>query len=104
MDWRSLIAILALVALLVIVRVLIFSRWRSYRLGHRQAAALHAAVVPLLMVAAFTFVGAPREGFLLVVGSALFTFGSTYLIAVFFLRAFGGEMDPPSSRGYRRRP
>jgi hypothetical protein len=104
-DWPSFIAIIALVALLVVVRLLIFSRWRSYRLSHRQAAALYASVAPLVILASFAIMGIPGLAELVFyVGLALFAFGSTYVIAVFFLRAFGGEMDPPASRGYRRRP
>jgi hypothetical protein len=103
-DWPSFVALVALVALLAVGRLLILSRWRSYRLSHRQAAALYAALVPLLLVAGFAFMGASGQGFVLIVGVALAAFASTYAIAVFFLRAFGGEMDPPASRGYRRRP
>ncbi len=41
---------------------------------------------------------------LFLAGLVVFTFATTYPIALFFLRMFGGEMDPPTSPGYRRRP
>lgn len=44
------------------------------------------------------------EQLLIDVVIVLVIFGATYVIAEFFLRALGGEMDPPASRGYRRRP
>jgi len=103
-DWPGFAALAALIALLVVVRLLILSRWRSYRLSHRRAAALYASVAPLMLVAGFAILGTPGPALLIIVGVALFIFGSTYVIAAFFLRAFGGEMDPPESRGYRRRP
>jgi hypothetical protein len=102
MEWLGFIA---LVALLLVVRRLILWRWRNYRLSHRQAAALYTAVMPLVLLIAFAINGIGSLGqLLLVVGIALFVFGSTYAFAEFFLRAMSGETDPPGSRGYRRRP
>ena len=102
MEWPG---IVALVMLLGVGRVLIFWRWRSYRLSHRQAAALYASVIPLLLIVGFAVTGASNFAqFLIGLGLAVFVFGATYVVAHFFLRAFGGEMDPPASRGYRRRP
>ncbi|TMC01354.1 MAG: hypothetical protein E6J35_11070 [Chloroflexi bacterium] len=102
MEWPGFIA---LVGLLLVVRLLVFQRWRSYRLSHRQAATLYASVIPLMLIAGFAFLGIGSLGQLLFdVGLALFVFGSTFVLAEFFLRAFGGEMDPPASHGYRRRP
>jgi hypothetical protein len=98
-EWPGFVA---LVILLAVARVLIFWRWRSYRLDHRQAAGLYASVIPLLLIVGFAIYGSGQ--FFLGLGIAAFVFGSTFIVAEFFLRAFGGEMDPPASRGYRRRP
>jgi hypothetical protein len=58
-----------------------------------------------MLVVGSAIIGNPGlEQLLFGVGLALFVFGSQYVIALFFLRAFGGEMDPQASRGYRRRP
>jgi hypothetical protein len=101
-EWLGFIA---LGVLILVVRRLILERWRSYQLSHRQAAALYASVIPLILVAGFAVVGiSSLEQLLVDLFIVLFVFGSTYVIAEFFLRAFGGEMDPPASRGYRRRP
>ena len=86
-------------------RLGILQRWRSYRLGHRQAALLLASPAPLILVVLWVIRGIERLDDLLLLGALVaWTFGSTYAIRLFFLRALGGEMDPPSSSGYRRRP
>jgi hypothetical protein len=90
---------------LLIFRLGILQRWRSYRLSHRQAALLLASPAPLILVAVSVIRGIEGLDDLLLLGALVaLTFGSTYAIRLFFLRAFGGEMDPPSSSGYRRRP
>jgi hypothetical protein len=96
----------AVLGLLVFVsRVAILGRWRSYRFSHRQAAALWALPMPLIVVVMLLIRGIDSLDELLFLGGLLaLTFGSTYATALFFLKAFGGEMDPPSSSGYRRRP
>jgi hypothetical protein len=91
--------------LLLISRLWILQRWRSYRLSHRQAALLLAAATPLILVVLWVIRGiGGLDDLLLLGGLVALTFGSTYAIRLFFLRACGGEMDPPSSSGYRRRP
>jgi len=37
-------------------------------------------------------------------GLVVLTFVPAYAWVEFLFRAFGGEMDPPSSSGYQRRP
>ena len=102
MEWLGLVA---LSIVLLISRVLIFGRWRRYEFGHRQAAALWASTTPLILVALFLLRGIhDADQVLLLAGLVILAFGSSYVIAAFFLRAWGGEMDPPSSSGYRRRP
>jgi hypothetical protein len=101
-EWPGLIA---MGVLLIVVRALIVGRWRSYKLSHRQAAALYASVMPAILLAWFAIMGiGSLEQLLLDLAIVLFLFGSTFLIVEWFLRALGGEMDPPASRGYRRRP
>jgi hypothetical protein len=95
----------ALGVLLFISRVAILGRWRTYRFSHRQAAALWASPTPLILVVLWVIRGiGSLDELLLLGGLVAFAFGSTYAIALFFLKAIGGEMDPPSSSGYRRRP
>jgi hypothetical protein len=95
----------ALGLLLLFSRIWILQRWRSYRLSHRQAALLLASATPLILVVLFVVRGiGGLDDLLLLGGLVTLTFGSAYAIRVFFLRAVGGEMDPPSSSGYRRRP
>ncbi|MGH2470938.1 MAG: hypothetical protein ACRDG6_00835 [Candidatus Limnocylindria bacterium] len=102
MEWLGFVA---LGVLLFISRLAILGRWRSYRFSHRQAAALWALATPLILVALWVIGGIDSLSELLLLGGLVaLTFGSTYAMALFFLRAFGGEMDPPSSSGYRRRP
>jgi hypothetical protein len=102
MDWLGVVAI-GLV--LFVSRRLILGRWRQYRIGHRKAAALWASTLPLTLVVLWTIKGIESLPDLLLLGGlVLLTFGSTYLMALWFLRAIAGEMDPPSSSGYRRRP
>jgi fucose permease len=101
----ELLGYLALGGLLLISRVLLFGRWRRYELSHRQAAAFWASTTPLLLVVFFAIRGIDSLGGGLVLGGLVaFTFATSYAIALYFLRAFGGEMDPPTSSGYRRRP
>jgi hypothetical protein len=101
-EWLGFIAI---AALLIVVRGLIFSRWRSYELTHRRAAALYGSVIPLMLFAGFAVAGIDSlEQLVIDLALVLLIFGSTFVIVEWFLRAFGGEMDPPASRGYRRRP
>jgi hypothetical protein len=96
----------ALGVLLLISRVAILGRWRSYRFSHRQAAALWASPMPLILAVLWVVIGGidSLNELLFLGGLVALIFGSTYAMALFFLRAFGGEMDPPSSSGYRRRP
>ena len=102
MEWLGFIA---LAMLLVVVRGFIFRRWRSYEFSHRQAAALYASVIPLMLFAGFAVVGIDSlEQLLVDLVFVVFIFCSTFLFVQWFLRALGGEMDPPASRGYRRRP
>jgi hypothetical protein len=102
MEW---LGVVALGALLLISRRLILGRWRRYEFSHRQAAALWASGMPLILVVLWVVSGIDSLNQLLLLAALVaLTFGSTYVIALFFLRAFGGEMDPPSSSGYRRRP
>jgi hypothetical protein len=102
MEW---LGFAALGVLLLVWRLAILGRWRAYRLSHRQAAALRASPLPLILVVLFVIRGIDSlNELLLLAGLVVLTFGSTYAIALFFLKAFGGEMDPPSSSGYRRRP
>jgi fucose permease len=101
-EW---LGVVALGILLLISRRLILGRWRRYELSHRKAAALWASVFPLLLVVSWLFRGIDSlNQLLLLSGLVGLTFGSTFAIALYFLRAFGGEMDPPSSSGYRHRP
>ena len=87
------------------MRRLIFARWRRYQLSHRQTALLWASVTPLILVVLFVSRGVDTvDGVLLLGGLVALTFGSTFVFAEYFFRAIGGEMDPPSSSGYRRRP
>ena len=102
MNW---LGVVALGALLLISRRLILTRWRQYRIGHRAAAALWASTIPLILVILWAAQGIDSVvDPLFLAGLVLLIFGSTYLMALWFLRAMGGEMDPPSSSGYRRRP
>ncbi len=102
MDW---LGVVALGALLLISRRLILGRWRRYEFSHRQAAALWALGMPLTLVVVWVVSGIDSLNQLLLLAALVaLTFGSTYVIALFFMRAFGGEMDPPASSGYRRRP
>jgi hypothetical protein len=102
MEW---LGVVALGALLLISRRLILGRWRRYEFSHRQAAALQASGMPLILVVLWVVNGIDSLSQLLLLAALVaLTFGSTYFIALFFLRAFGGEMDPPPSSGYRRRP
>jgi hypothetical protein len=102
MEW---LGVVALGALLLISRRLILGRWRRYEFSHRQAAALWASGTPLILVVLWVVSGIDSLNQLLLLSALVaLTFGSTHVIALFFLRAFGGEMDPPSSSGYRRRP
>ena len=102
MEW---LGVVAMAALLLVVRGLILRRWRSYKFSHRQAAALYASVIPLMLFAGFAVVGiGSLERLLVALAIVLIVFCSTFLIVEWFLRALGGEMDPPASRGYRRRP
>ena len=96
---------LALGVLLLISRIVLFGRWRRYEMGHRATAAVWAATTPLILVVLFAIRGIDSLGevALLVVLASL-TFATSYAIALYFLRAFGGEMDPRTSSGYRRRP
>jgi hypothetical protein len=101
-EWRG---VVAMGVLLLVARGLIFQRWRSYKFSHRQAAALYASVVPLLLFVGLSVVGiGSLEQLLVDLALVLFVFGSTFFTVEWFLRALGGEMDPPASRGYRRRP
>jgi len=101
-EW---IGVVAIGILLLISRRLVLGRWRRYELSHRKAAALWASAFPLLLVVLWVSRGIDSLNQLLLLGLLVgLTFGSTFAIALFFLRAFGGEMDPPSSSGYRRRP
>jgi hypothetical protein len=102
MEWLGLAA---LVVVLALSRLYILGRWRNYRFTHRQAAALWASATPLIPVGLWIVHGI--DGFndvLFLGGLVALTFSFRYAMALFFLRAFGGEMDPPSSSGYRRRP
>ena len=96
---------LALGVLLLISRVLLFGRWRRYQLSHRQVAAIWALTTPMILLVGFAIRGidSVRE-VLFLAGLVVFTFATSYAIALYFLRMFGGEMDPPTSPGYRRRP
>jgi uncharacterized membrane protein len=101
-EWLGFVVLAALV---LIGRRLIFWQWRRHRLGHRQAAALWASVVPLILVAMFAIRGIDSlDDVLLLGGLVVLTFVPAYAWVEFLLRAFGGEMDPPSSSGYQRRP
>jgi hypothetical protein len=101
-EWPG---VIAMGVLLLVVRGLIMRRWRSYKFSHRQAAALYASVIPLMLFVGLAVVGIDSLELLLVdLALVLFVFGSTFLMVEWFLRALGGEMDPPASRGYRRRP
>ena len=101
----DLLGYLALGVLILISRVLLFGRWRRYELSHRQAAAIWALTTPMILVVGFAIrgIGSVTE-VLFLAGLVGFTFATSYVIALFFLRMFGGEMDPPTSPGYRRRP
>lgn len=102
MDWLGFVAIG--VALLISRRV-ILGRWRRYEIGHRTAAALWASTVPVVLVILWAVRGIDGMNDLLVLGGLVaLTSVPTFLMALWFLRAMGGEMDPPSSSGYRRRP
>ena len=96
---------LALGVLLLISRLVLFGRWRRYEMGHRTTAAVWAATTPLILVVLFAIRGIDSLGkvVLLVVLAGL-TFAASYAIALYFLRVFGGEMDPKTSSGYRHRP
>jgi uncharacterized membrane protein len=95
----------ALGVLAFIARRLIFWRWRRSRLGHRQAAALWASIIPLILVVIFAMHGINSfDEALLLGGLVVLTFVPSYAMIEFMLRAFGGEMDPPQSSRYRRRP
>jgi hypothetical protein len=101
----NLLGYLALGVLLLISRHLLFARWRRNELSHRQTAGLWAATTPLILAVLFAIRGIDTFGEVLVLtGLVAFTFATSYAIALYFLRAFGGEMDPPTSSGYRRRP
>lgn len=101
-EWLGWVVLLSL---LVLSRRFIFGRWRRYEFSHRQAAALWASATPVVLVVLFLVRGIETiEQLLFLAGLVILTFASSYAIALFFLRAFGGEMDPPSSSGYRRRP
>ena len=96
---------LALGVLLLISRVLLFGRWRRYQLSHRQVAAIWALTTPMILLVGFAIRGIDSLGEVpLLAGLIAFTFATSYPMAVFFLRTFGGEMDPPTTPGYRRRP
>lgn len=101
----DLLGYVALGILLLISRRLLLGRWRRYELSRRQAAAFWASTTPLILVVLFAIRGIHGLGEVLVLtGLVAFTFATSYAIALYFLRAFGGEMDPPTSSGYRRRP
>jgi len=96
---------LALGVLLLISRVLLFGRWRRYQLSHRQVAAIWALTTPMILLVGFAIRGIDSVSeVLFLAGLVVFTFATSYAIALYFLRMFGGEMDPPTSSGYRRRP
>ena len=96
---------LALGVLLLISRVLLFGRWRRYQLSHRQVAAIWALTTPMILLVGFAIRGIDSVSeVLFLAGLVVFTFATSYAIALYSLRMFGGEMDPPTSPGYRRRP
>jgi hypothetical protein len=60
---------------------------------------------PLILVVLFAVRGINSLAEALLLGGLVaLTFTSTFAFAEFFFRAIGGEMDPPASSGYRRRP
>jgi hypothetical protein len=99
------IVLVAVVGIRWTLRRLLFDRWRCGELSHRQMALALTLLGPtgllLVVVVLFTPDTGARLG-LLAIGVVSFAFA--YPFSLLMLRWFGGEFDPPASKGYRRRP
>ena len=97
MEWLPLVVVAAVI---LVGRRVVMRRWYANRLGSRRAALLVAAL-PATMVPLAIAVTRGVSGFWdasLLVGIALFMFGSSFAFADFLFRAVKGEMDRPTNR------